>query len=200
MRNRGPNPNSVSKMISWNLKAAQFRCRNAQRIPPTHYCMSRRSVAILTIKYASMYLVYIYSHITVFLFQVANTCPVPCWWIWSPEPWIPSDPDLSDRSSGLTTLCLARAVPATTGPRATTPRALSSSTPCSMWFEKKRRTVTVFRASRWHIPSVVAPALAWAPCSSARSGKSTPTESWTHSQLSLHQRCVKFSIDLALPI
>jgi hypothetical protein len=34
---------------------------------------------------------------------VADMCPAPSSWIWSPEPWTPSALDLSDRSSALTT-------------------------------------------------------------------------------------------------
>nr|KAF6350496.1 tubulin beta 4A class IVa [Myotis myotis] len=52
--------------------------------------------------------------------QEEITCPEPCWWTWSQEPWTPSAPAPSARSFGLTTLCLASPEPATTGPRALT--------------------------------------------------------------------------------
>merc|ERR1712244_82342 len=61
--------------------------------------------------------------------QEANTCPVPSLLTWSQEPWTPSALDLSARSSDPTTSSSDSLVLETTGPRATTQRALSSSTP-----------------------------------------------------------------------
>merc|ERR1711936_290424 len=63
--------------------------------------------------------------------QEANTCPGPSWSTWSQAPWTLSAPDLSDRSSDQTTSSLDNLEPETTGPRATTQRELSSSTPSS---------------------------------------------------------------------
>merc|ERR1712048_3287 len=69
-------------------------------------------------------------------------------------------------------------VPVTTGPRVTTPKVLSSSTPSSTSSVRRLRAATASRASRSPTPSVVVPAPVWAPSSSPRSVRSTPTESW----------------------
>ena len=108
---------------------------------------------------------------------VANMCPVPSLSISSPEPWTPSDPDPSDRSSVQTTSSSASLAPETTGPRATTQRELSSSTPSSMSSERRLRAATAFRDSSSHTRSVAAPDPEWERFSSPRSVKSTPTES-----------------------
>merc|ERR1712115_186850 len=63
---------------------------------------------------------------------VEDTFQEPSSWILSQVPWTPSEPDLSVSSSDQTTSCSDRPEPVTTGPRVTTPRELSSSTPSSM--------------------------------------------------------------------
>merc|ERR1719273_1459778 len=79
---------------------------------------------------------------------VAVTSPAPSSWISSPAPWTPSVLDPSDSSSAPTTSSSARLVPETTGPRATTPRVLSSLTPSSMLSARRLRAAIAFRASR----------------------------------------------------
>ena len=68
-------------------------------------------------------------------------------------------------------------------------RVQSWSTLCSTWFARRPRAVTACRASSWPTPSGAAPGRAWAPCSSARSGRSTPTESCSPSQSYPRPRC-----------
>merc|ERR1711937_154241 len=84
----------------------------------------------------------------------------------------------------------ARPVPATTGPRVTTLRVLSSLTPSSMSLERKLRAATASRDSRSPTPLVVEPAQEWEPSSSPRSVRSTPTESWRPSPLCPPPRCL----------
>merc|ERR1711904_331331 len=55
----------------------------------------------------------------------AATCPVPSLWTSSPVPWTPCVLAHSVSSSAQTTLCSARPVLVTIGPRVTTPRVLS---------------------------------------------------------------------------
>lgn len=62
------------------------------------------------------------------LSQEANMYPVQSWLTWSQEPWTPSDPAHSDRSSDQTTLSLDRVELETTGPRDTTQKELNWST------------------------------------------------------------------------
>merc|ERR1712096_213121 len=75
---------------------------------------------------------------------VAVTSPAPSSWISSPAPWTPSALDPSDSSSAPTTSSSARPEPATTGPRATTPKVLSSlppglpGHPLSRWWYRLR--------------------------------------------------------------
>merc|ERR1711936_996343 len=107
--------------------------------------------------------------------QEANTCPGPSWSTWSQAPWTLSAPDLSDRSSDQTTSSLDNLVPATTGPRDTTQKVPSSSTPSSMSSERKLRDSIASRDSSSHTPSVVAPDPEWEPSSSPRSVRNTPT-------------------------
>merc|ERR1712072_778338 len=59
----------------------------------------------------------------------AATCPAPSSWTSSLAPWTPSVLAPSDSSSAPTTSSSARPAPVTTGPRVTTPRVPSSSTP-----------------------------------------------------------------------
>merc|ERR1711998_2009 len=109
---------------------------------------------------------------------VEDTSQEPSSWILSQEPWTPSEPDHSVSSSDQTTSSSVRPVPVTTGPRVTTLKVLSSSTPSSTSSVKRLRAATASRASRSPTPSVVVPAPAWAPSSSPRSVRSTQTESW----------------------
>merc|ERR1712154_264751 len=77
-------------------------------------------------------------------------CPRPSWSTWSQAPWTLSAPDLSDRSSDQTTSSLDNLVPATTGPRDTTQKVLSSLTPSSMSSERKLRDAIASRDSSSH--------------------------------------------------
>lgn len=126
----------------------------------------------------------------------ANTCPVPSSSILSPAPWILSEQDPMGSFSGLTTLFLDSLVLATTGLRATTLKVkyliinellfvphdfllqvLSWLTLSLMLCARRLSPVTAFRASNSPTPLVAALDLAWAPFSSLRSGRSTPTGS-----------------------
>merc|ERR1712060_933365 len=97
-------------------------------------------------------------------------------WISSQALWTPSVLDLSVGSSDQTTSSSVRPVLVTTGPRVTTPRVPSSSTPSSMSSVRRLRAVTAFRASRSPTLSVVALAPAWELSSSPRSVRSTQTD------------------------
>merc|ERR1712193_262417 len=105
-----------------------------------------------------------------------DTSQEPSSWILSQEPWTPSELDHSVNSSDQTTSFSDKLVPVTTGPRVTTPKVLSSSTPSSMSSVRRLRVAIASRASRLPTPSVVVPALVWEPSSSPRSEKSTPTD------------------------
>ena len=78
---------------------------------------------------------------------VAVTCLALSLWIWSLVPWTRCALVLSVSCSALTTLSSARLAPATTGPRATTPRVLSSLTRCSTWCARKLNHAIAYRAS-----------------------------------------------------
>merc|ERR1712194_559490 len=69
----------------------------------------------------------------------AVTSQEPSLWILSQVPWTPSEPVHSVSSSDQTTSSSDRPVPVTTGPRVTTPKVPSSSTPSSMLSERKPR-------------------------------------------------------------
>merc|ERR1712048_291247 len=109
---------------------------------------------------------------------VAVTSHVPSLWISSQAPWTPSVPVHSVNSSDQTTSSSVKLVPVTTGPRVTTPRVLSSSTPSSMLSVRRLRVATAFKVSKSPTPSVVVPVPVWEPSSSPRSVRSTQTESW----------------------
>merc|ERR1712188_152830 len=112
----------------------------------------------------------------------------PSLWILSQEPWTPSEPDHSDSSSDQTTSFSDKLVPVTTGPRVTTPRVPSSSTPSLMSSERKPKVAIASKVSRSPTPSVVELDPVWEPSSSPRSEKNTQTESWPLSQSCHHQR------------
>merc|ERR1711934_510641 len=119
----------------------------------------------------------------------AVTSQEPSSWILSQAPWTPSEPDPSDSSSDQTTSSSDRLVLETTGPRATTPKVLSSSTPSSMLSARRLKVATAFRASRSPTPLVVALDPVWEPSSAPRSEKSTQTDRWSPT-LSCHPpRC-----------
>merc|ERR1711990_1129364 len=107
-----------------------------------------------------------------------GTSPALYSWTSSPAPWTPSALDLLASSSAPTTSFSDKLALVTTGPRATTPKALSSSTPSSMSSVKNPSPAIASRVSRSPTPSVAALALAWAPSSSPRSVRNTPTELW----------------------
>merc|ERR1712110_1229984 len=121
---------------------------------------------------------------------VAVTSQQPSLWILSQVPWTPSEPAHSVSSSDQTTSSSDRPVLVTTGPRVTTLREPSSSTPSSMLSERKLRAVIASRDSRSPTLSVVVPDLVWEPSSSPRSEKSTQTDRWSPT-LSCHPpRCL----------
>merc|ERR1711934_268070 len=120
----------------------------------------------------------------------AVTSQEPSSWILSQAPWTPSEPDPSDSSSDQTTSSSDRLVLETTGPRATTPKVLSSSTPSSMLSERRLKVATAFKVSRSPTPLVVVLDPVWEPSSSPRSEKSTQTDRWLPT-LSCHPpRCL----------
>merc|ERR1711998_450936 len=94
---------------------------------------------------------------------VEDTSQEPSLWILSQEPWTPSEPDHSVSSSDQTTSFSVRPVPVTTGPRVTTPKVLSSSTPSSTLSARKPKAAIASKVSRSPTPSVAVPAPAWAP-------------------------------------
>merc|ERR1711939_1161643 len=123
----------------------------------------------------------------------------PSSWILSQEPWTPSELDHSVNSSDQTTSSSDKPVPVTTGPRVTTPRELSSSTPSSMSSERKPKVAIAFKVSRSPTLSVVVPDPVWEPSSSPRSEKSTQTESWPLSPSCHHQRYLIPSLSHTTP-
>merc|ERR1719506_1998022 len=130
---------------------------------------------------------------------VADTSQEPSSWISNQEPWTPSEPDHSVNSSDPTTSFSDKPVPVTTGPRVTTPKVPSSSTPSSMSSERKLKAVTASKVSKSPTPSVVVPDLVWEPSSSPRSEKSTQTESWPPSPSCHPPRCLIPSLSHTTP-
>merc|ERR1712178_361609 len=120
---------------------------------------------------------------------VEDTSQEPSLWILSQEPWTPSEPDHSVSSSDQTTSSSDKPVPVTTGPRVTTLRVPSSSTPSSMSSEKKLKVAIASKVSRSHTPSVVVLDPVWEPSSSPRSEKSIQIESWPLSPSCHPPRC-----------
>merc|ERR1712084_219050 len=102
-------------------------------------------------------------------------------------------------SSDQTTSSSDRPVPETTGPRVTTLKVPSSSTPSSMLSERKPKVAIASKDSRSPTPSVVVPDPVWEPSSSPRSEKSTQTESWLLSQSCHHQRYLIPSLSHTTP-
>merc|ERR1711937_496125 len=130
---------------------------------------------------------------------VEDTFQEPSSWILSQEPWTLSELDHSDNCSDQTTSFSARLEPVTTGPRVTTLRVLSSSTPSSMSSERKLRVAIASKVSRSPTPSVVVPDPVWEPSSSPRSEKSTQTESWLLSPSCHPPRCLIPSLSHTTP-
>merc|ERR1712010_266493 len=128
-----------------------------------------------------------------------DTSQEPSSWILSQEPWTPSEPDHSVNSSDQTTSSSDKPVPVTTGPRAITPRVLSSSTQSLMSSERKPKVAIASKVSRSPTLSVVVPDPVWEPSSSPRSEKSTQTESWLLSQSCHHQRYLIPSLSHTTP-
>merc|ERR1712188_241186 len=124
----------------------------------------------------------------------------PSSWISSQEPWTPSELDHSVNSSDQTTSSSDKLVPVTTGPRVTTPRVLSSSTPSSMSSERKPKVAIASRDSRSPTLSVVVPDPVWEPSSSPRSEKNTQTESWPLSPSCHPQRYLIPSLSHTTPL
>merc|ERR1712032_1365396 len=124
---------------------------------------------------------------------VAVMSQEPSLWISNQEPWTPSEPDHSVSSSDQTTSSSDRLVPETTGPRVTTPKVLSSSTPSSMSSVRKLKVAIAFRDSRSPTPSVVVPDPVWEPSLSPRSEKSTQTDRWSPTPLCHPPRCPTLS-------
>merc|ERR1711920_1008098 len=121
---------------------------------------------------------------------VADTSQEVSSWILSQEPWTPSEPDHSVNSSDQTTSSSDKPVPVTTGPRVTTPKVPSSSTPSLMLSERKPKVATAFRDSRSPTPSVVVLDPEWEPSSSPRSEKSTQTDRWSPTPSCHPPRCL----------
>merc|ERR1712010_411959 len=95
-----------------------------------------------------------------------DTSQEPSSWILSQEPWTPSELDHSDNSSDQTTSSSDKLVPVTTGPRVTTPKVPSLSTPSLMSSERKLKVAIASKVSRSPTPSVVVPDPVWEPSSS----------------------------------
>merc|ERR1712021_299798 len=120
-------------------------------------------------------------------------------WISSQEPWMPSELDHSVNFSDQITSYSDKLVPVTTGPRVTTLKVPSSSTPSSMLSERKLKVAIASKVSRSPTPSVVVPDLVWEPSSSPRSEKNTQTELWPLSQSCHHQRYLIPSLSHTTP-
>merc|ERR1712151_157688 len=129
----------------------------------------------------------------------AVTSQEPSSWILSQEPWTPSEPAHSVSSSDQTTSSSDRPVPVTTGPRVTTLRVPSSSTPSSMLSERKPKAVIASKDSRSPTPSVVVPDPVWEPSSSPRSEKNTQTDRWSPTPSCHHQRYLIQSLSHTTP-
>merc|ERR1711881_697379 len=130
---------------------------------------------------------------------VEDTSQEPSLWILSQEPWTPSELDHSVNSSDQTTSFSDKPELVTTGPRVTTPRVPSLSTPSSMSSERRLRAVTAFKVSKLPTPSVVVLDPVWEPSSSPRSEKSTQTESWPLSPSCHPPRCLIPSLSHTTP-
>merc|ERR1712032_26778 len=130
---------------------------------------------------------------------VAVTSQEPSSWILSQAPWTPSEPDHSDSSSDQTTSSSDRLVLETTGPRVTTPRVLSLSTPSLMLSARKPKVAIAFRDSRSPTLSVVVPDPVWEPSSSPRSEKSTQTDRWSPTPSCHPPRCLIPSLSHTTP-
>merc|ERR1712048_1431198 len=130
---------------------------------------------------------------------VEDTSQEPSSWISSQEPWTQLEPDHSVNFSDQTTSSSDKPVLVTTGPRVTTPRVPSLSTPSSMSLERKLKVVIASKVSRSPTPSVVVLDPVWEPSSSPRSEKSTQTESWPLSPSCHHQRYLIPSLSPTTP-
>merc|ERR1712151_562271 len=120
----------------------------------------------------------------------AVTSQEPSSWILIQAPWMLSEPDHSVSSSDQTTSSSDRLVLVTTGPRATTPRVLSSSTPSLMSSERKLKAVTASRDSRSLTLLVEELDPEWEHSSSPRSEKSTQTDRWSPTPSCHPPRCL----------
>merc|ERR1712087_682608 len=127
------------------------------------------------------------------------TSQEPSSWILNQAPWMLLEPDHSDSSSDQTTSSSDRPVLVTTGPRVTTLRVPSLSTPSSTLSERKLKVATASRASRSPTPSVVVPDPAWEPFSSPRSEKSTQTDRWSPTPSCHPPRCLTLSSSHTTP-
>merc|ERR1712048_422391 len=130
---------------------------------------------------------------------VEDTSQEPSSWISSQEPWTQLEPDHSVNFSDQTTSSSDKPVLVTTGPRVTTPRVPSLSTPSSMSSERKLKVVIASKVSRSPTPSVVVLDPVWEPSSSPRSEKSTQTESWPLSPSCHPPRCLIPSLSHTTP-
>merc|ERR1712025_343349 len=98
--------NAVTKSVPSSGKLSPTNTESTQLVPTTE-------TAIFNLR-ESMY--------TTMKPPVANTSHVPFLSILSPEPWTPSDPVLSVKSSAQTTSSSDKVVLVTTGPKVTTQR------------------------------------------------------------------------------
>merc|ERR1712151_589478 len=129
----------------------------------------------------------------------AVTSQEPSLWISNQEPWTPLEPDHSVSSSDQTTSSSDRLVLETTGPRATTPRVLSSSTPSLMSSERKLKVVTASRDSRSLTLLVEELDPEWEHSSSPRSEKNTQTDRWSPTPSCHPPRCLIPSLSHTTP-
>merc|ERR550537_1081183 len=130
---------------------------------------------------------------------VEDTSQEPSLWILSQEPWTQLELDHSVNSSDQTTSSSDKLVPVTTGPRVTTPRVPSSSTPSLMLSERRPKDAIASKVSKSPTPSVVVPDPVWEPSSSPRSERSTQIESWPLSPSCHPLRCLIPSLSHTMP-
>merc|ERR1712136_50526 len=153
--------NAVTKSVPSSGKSSPTNTESTQLVPTTE-------TAIFNLKELTY---------TTMKPPVANTSHVPSLSILSPEPWTPSDPVHSVKSSAQTTSSSDNLVPETTGPKVTTQREPNLLTPSSMLSERKPRAAIAFKDSNLHTPSVAVPVQEWEHFLSAKSVKNTQTES-----------------------
>merc|ERR1712136_45983 len=147
--------NAVTKSVPSSGKSSPTNTESTQLVPTTE-------TAIFNLKELTY---------TTMKPPVANMSHVPSLSILSPEPWTPSDPDHSVKSSAQTTSSSDNLVPETTGPKVTT--------------QRKPRAAIAFKDSNLHTPSVAVPVQEWEHFLSAKLSD-TVVEPY-NATLSVHQ-------------